>query len=59
MTEIYTDRDLKHTIETIITTSNTFLFIVSPYIDLSEERFTNIIPKHSFTDVFGKEIVQK
>ena len=37
MAEILTDRDLRHSIETIIGTAQAFIFIVSPYIDLDED----------------------
>ncbi len=37
MAEILTDRDLRHSIERTIGIAQTFLFIVSPYIDLDED----------------------
>ena len=37
MAEIFTDRELKHQIETLISTSKKFLFIVSPYIEIGDD----------------------
>src|SRR5680860_150841 len=37
MAELITDRDLRHAIESVIRHAKTFIFIVSPYIELDED----------------------
>ncbi len=57
MAEIITDRELRHSIESTISHSQFFLFVVSPYIDLDEDlkkAFSHLKPDVVKTIVYRK-----
>jgi hypothetical protein len=57
MAEVIIDRELKHGIETLIAYTETFIFLVSPYIDLDEDlkkAFSKLKPEIIKTIVYRK-----